>query len=163
MGLYPPDFFIVYNAAMEITLFTLLLCPKWYLRNEACEFPFVIIIQWTQQYLGYISWPSCSPPLLCLHSESKVLSMSASVFAIVYSHQSILFPVNNVLWCLVWPFWLNLSKCGSATATWQMTGDRPNLLSILVTISFLMKFCNWLSNYKCYLCRHLGLRMSTKC
>lgn len=44
-GLYLSDLPIVYSAAMEMMLFTLQLGPKWYLRNEACEFPFVIRIQ----------------------------------------------------------------------------------------------------------------------
>lgn len=117
-------------------------------------------VNWAVSWINELT--ILSPPLFCLHSESEVLSVSASVFAILYWYLSILFSVSNVLWCCVWTFWLNLSKCGSAAATWQITGDTLNLLSILVTISFFMKFCNWLSNYNRHLCRHMGLRMSTK-
>lgn len=130
------------------------------MRNEACEFPFVIE-QWTQQYLGWVSRLPYSHTVFVYMVKSEVkhplqcLLLYICIWAFCFLLAMLLDVVRG-------PFWLILSKFGSAAATWQITGDMLNLLSILVTISFLMKFFNWLSNCKCHLSRYMGLRMSTK-
>lgn len=117
-------------------LFTLLRCPKWCLRNEACEFPFVKIIQWTQQYLRQMSWPSCPHPVLSIRLIRSLIYVCVSVYYVIFISENFFFLLAVFL--VVWPFWMNLSNCWSATATWQITGDMLNLMVILVTTSFLM-------------------------
>ena len=108
----------------EDAAFSLLLCPKWYLRDEACEFPFVIKIQWTQQRIGYMSRPSWPHPCL---STQEIRSLFHVYYVILISEH--LFPISNIP--CAWPFQLNLSNCRSAAATWHITSDMLNLLSIL--------------------------------
>lgn len=126
-------------------VYSLQLCSKRYLRNRAYELPLCD----NNAVNSAVSWINkltiLSLSLFCLHSEPEVLPSSASVLAVLYSHLSIFFSVSNVLGSMCGPLgWI--SKGGSAAATWQITGNVPDLLSNFVTLSFLMKFCSQLSN-----------------
>lgn len=91
-----------------------------------------------------------SPPLFFLYSKSEILPMFASVFTILYSYLSICFLLAMFL---VWsPFgWI------PPNAGQLLPLGKRQVICRSSCPSFLMKFCNWLSNYKCHLCRRVDL------
>lgn len=83
---------------------SLLLCPKQCLRNEACEFPFVIIKNTVKSEVSPVSeLTTLSQPLFLLCGEAKVLPRSASVLATLLWCLSVQFPVSSVLGVLCGP------------------------------------------------------------